>query len=213
MNHGRGFAALYVVSRRRTNDPYLLKVVKPIRYAPDGRSGMGGVSLCVLPGEIVCITGPNGSGKSQLLRILAGSITPDEGRIDAAGQDLPCLVAMEAFDDLTEATGADWLSADDVRRFGVPTDRPIAGLSSGERQRLALSTAANSPARIILLDSPTAYLDSDAYDLLEQVVLDIVGSERAAIIATNDPEVLVRFDQATIYRLDGGQLTVVRPGY
>ncbi|MFV0523323.1 MAG: hypothetical protein ACK5RL_02375, partial [Acidimicrobiales bacterium] len=138
---------------------------------------------------------------------------PDEGEIDSFGGGTPCLVTAEAFDAFTEATGADWLSANEGDRFGVPADRPIGGISSGERQRLALSTAAISSAGVVLLDSPSAHLDSAAYDLVEEVVVEITDSHRAVVIATNDPEVLVRFDQATVYRLADGELTLVRAGY
>ncbi|MFV0523578.1 MAG: ATP-binding cassette domain-containing protein, partial [Acidimicrobiales bacterium] len=133
-------------------------MTRPISYTPDGRPALRGVSLCVGPGEIACIVGANGSGKSLLLKILAGSIGPDEGEIDSFGGGTPCLVTAEAFDAFTEATGADWLSANEGDRFGVPADRPIGGISSGERQRLALSTAAISSAGVVLLDSPSAHL-------------------------------------------------------
>lgn len=46
------------------------------------------VTLQVEPGQIVGLIGPNGSGKSTLLNCIAGSITPDKGRINFDGHDI-----------------------------------------------------------------------------------------------------------------------------
>lgn len=47
-----------------------------------------GVSLEVLPGEIHAVIGPNGAGKTTLIHEISGVVTPDEGRVVFAGQDV-----------------------------------------------------------------------------------------------------------------------------
>jgi ATP-binding cassette subfamily C protein LapB len=47
-----------------------------------------GLSLEVRPREIIGITGANGSGRSTLLRLIAGDLQPDQGRVQIDGQDL-----------------------------------------------------------------------------------------------------------------------------
>lgn len=49
---------------------------------------LNGVSLCFHPGEIALIMGPSGSGKSTLLAVLSGLLRPNEGQVQALGQDL-----------------------------------------------------------------------------------------------------------------------------
>src|SRR5690606_3041911 len=55
---------------------------------PDAKLATRDVSLSVQPGEFVAIIGGNGAGKSTLLNLIAGSILPDEGRIEIAGTDV-----------------------------------------------------------------------------------------------------------------------------
>ena len=46
---------------------------------------VAGVSLSLVPGEIVGLVGPNGAGKTTLLRLFAGMLRPDSGTISVAG--------------------------------------------------------------------------------------------------------------------------------
>jgi putative ABC transport system ATP-binding protein len=52
---------------------------------------LSGVSLTIVPGEVVAITGPSGSGKSTLLHCLSGIVPPDEGEVYYAGERLDTL--------------------------------------------------------------------------------------------------------------------------
>ncbi|WP_088255806.1 sugar ABC transporter ATP-binding protein [Fimbriiglobus ruber] len=47
-----------------------------------------GVSLDLFPGEVLAVMGENGAGKSTLIKVLAGAIVPDAGRVCIGGQDV-----------------------------------------------------------------------------------------------------------------------------
>jgi ATP-binding cassette subfamily F protein 3 len=142
-----------------------------------------GVDLTIMRGERVGIVGPNGAGKTVLLRLLAGELTPTDGRRRAG----PTIV----FDHLTQSTGelpADATPIDVVRDVQAMSEdeavkrlmaflfdyeqarRPVAAMSGGERTRLRCLTLMLGGANCLLLDEPTNHLDIAAVEVLEKAL-------------------------------------------
>ncbi|GAC1442881.1 MAG: hypothetical protein NVSMB55_14860 [Mycobacteriales bacterium] len=63
-------------------------VVADLSVSFGGVTGLAGVDLEVLPGEVVGIIGPNGAGKTTLFDCVSGFVTPDRGRVMLAGNDV-----------------------------------------------------------------------------------------------------------------------------
>lgn len=162
-----------------------------------------GVNLRVEHGESLAVIGPNGAGKSTLLQVLAGIISPSEGRIEARGQISGLLTLGAGFDvDLTGRenillAGA-FLGLDDrVTRELLPgivdyadlgqfIDAPLKTYSSGMRARLGFAIATSVDPDILLLDEVLATGDATFRAKSKARVLELVGASKAVVLVTHD---------------------------
>jgi heme ABC exporter ATP-binding subunit CcmA len=172
------------------------------------RAALAGVDLRVEGGEFVLVTGPNGAGKTTLLRILATVLRPSEGAVAVAGHALPRaapaarpLIGYVAHAPLTyPGLTAHENLALYAALYGVPEERvgpalervglggrrrdPAGEFSRGMSQRLALARAVLHRPSLLLLDEPTAGLDSEGRALLRDVLAE---PGRTVIISTHEP--------------------------
>ena len=79
-----------------TGGPFL--TVTGITKSYGGVPAVQNVSLSIMPGEVHGLVGANGAGKSTLIRLLAGLIQPDSGRITVDGHDVAIRTPHRATD-------------------------------------------------------------------------------------------------------------------
>jgi ABC-2 type transport system ATP-binding protein len=138
-------------------------------------------SVAIPVGRVTALVGPNGAGKTTLLRMLAGLSKPTAGTASVLGrapgqdaaflasigylaQDIPLYRRLSAEEHvrLGARLNVTW-DAEGARarmaRLNVPTDRPVATLSGGQRAQVALSLALAKQPQLLLLDEPVAALD------------------------------------------------------
>ena len=168
------------------------------------------VSLAVMPGETHAVLGENGAGKSTLMKIIYGSVKPDEGSVVFNGAPVHIRNPQEAramgismvfqhfslFDTITVAENV-WLglsktlSLEEVTRsiaakaqeYGLDIDplRPVHTLSVGEMQRVEIIRALLTNPQLLILDEPTSVLTPQAVEKLF-VVLKKLASEGCSIL-------------------------------
>lgn len=191
------------------------------------QAAVSGVSLAVDAGEIVCLLGPSGCGKTTLLRLVAGLLTPDDGEVWFAGQNLAGTppyqrnfglmfqefalfphrnVAQNVAFGLEmrgDAQADKWqrvqamLELVDLAGY---EERSIDQLSGGEQQRVALARALAPSPRLLMLDEPLGSLDRALRERLMLQVRDILKQVGVtALYVTHDQtEALAVADRVAI---------------
>jgi ABC transport system ATP-binding/permease protein len=160
------------------------------------------VSLGVEAGDRIGVVGLNGGGKTTLLELLAGLEPPDSGRVSQA-RGLRAAVLTQRTELPEQATVRDavlaalrvsaeheWAADPRVRAvldgLGIPSlglDRPVAGLSGGERRRVALAAALVGELDLLILDEPTNHLDVEGVRWLAE---HLVARRCAVVVVTHD---------------------------
>ena len=170
-----------------------------------------GVSLVVRSGQAVGLLGPNGSGKSTMLRILGTLLNPNAGTGSVNGLDIVrdagSVRAQVGY--LSHTPGLyDDLTARENLRFaadmlGLPSyaavesslervdlayaaDDRVRGFSAGMQRRLALARLILRNPRVLLLDEPYSNLDAEGVQLMNSVIIGIVRSGGAALVALHE---------------------------
>ena len=181
------------------------------------------LTLSVAKGQKVVIAGPSGSGKSTFLKCLLGFVLPSSGRVMIEGSELSAdtvwslrrslaYVAQEpdlgagkvqeileqpfAYHANRTLTGNLQRMPEQVAQFHLPSgilNKDMASLSGGEKQRVALVSAALLGRSIYLLDEVTSALDSACKQAVLAFFLD--NQDTTVVLVTHDPDVLQRADQ------------------
>jgi len=161
-------------------------------------------------GEHVSLVGPNGAGKTTLIQALVGERELDGGRL-RSGHNVKVGYLSQHTEELEvggartplEAAGKrTGLTPNQARallgRFlfsGDEAEKPLAGLSGGERRRLSLAILVQSGANVLILDEPTNHLDLESREALEDALRAFPGS---LLLVTHDRALLDAVGSRTI---------------
>jgi ATP-binding cassette, subfamily F, member 3 len=149
------------------------------------------INLTVSRGERVAIIGTNGCGKTTLLKMLAGEIDPDEGKISLGHavsmayfaqhhsnmldfqntviQEVHKVIPDKSIGFVRGVCGAFLFSGQDV-------DKSIDVLSGGEKARVSLAKLLVKPGNLMLLDEPTNHLDISSSEALINALSEYNGT-------------------------------------
>jgi ATP-binding cassette subfamily F protein uup len=185
--------------------PRNLLNLKSVDKGYGSRSVLRHITLGVAAGERIGIVGQNGGGKSTLLRLIAGLEPPDSGTLTRSGHvDVELLGQRDDLDErqtIRQALVGDraeheWAGDSAFRGvlqglmggmslslFAQGMDTPIAGLSGGERRRIALARLLLDGPELLLLDEPTNHLDVEGVDWLAHHLAARRGS---MLVVTHD---------------------------
>lgn len=172
---------------------------------PDGTLAVEDFDLKIYRGEIFCILGGNGSGKSTLMKLLAGILKGENGKIVIDGkkikkidknelygkyismlpQDSSTLFVKEKLSDELKSC-----SLKEIEMFGLQylLGRHPFDLSGGELQKAAILKVISRKTDILLLDEPTKSVDYLFMNKLVSLFKELAQQGKTIIIVTHDPE-------------------------
>ncbi|MES2136372.1 MAG: heme ABC exporter ATP-binding protein CcmA [Pseudomonadota bacterium] len=156
-----------------------------------GRLLFEAVDLSLNAGEAVQVAGPNGSGKSSLIRLAAGLLRAQAGRVQrsalALADDNPALDRELPLGRALGFWGGRVKAAMDALGLGQLAEVPVRLLSSGQLKRASLARVAASNAPLWLLDEPLNALDADGAERLARLVDTHLKSGGAVLAASHQP--------------------------
>jgi ABC-2 type transport system ATP-binding protein len=188
-----------------------------------GRPAVDGLDLTVARGEFYALLGPNGAGKTTTLRMVAGLLAPDAGRIQVLGIDLALdpaaakrriaylpddpmlygkLKPTEYLEFVAGLWGIDAKAAEPRARellawldLEKHAHELTEGFSRGMKQKLALAGALIHEPELLILDEPLTGLDAGAARQVKDLLLSHVAKGGTVILTTHILEVAERLAQ------------------
>src|SRR5271170_3302642 len=170
------------------------------------------VELWLERGEHVSLVGPNGTGKTTLIETLAGRRPLAAGKL-STGHNVQVGYLSQHADELGAGGPPEQSVADAAQRAtglspgkarallgrflfsGEDADKPLSGLSGGERRRLSLAVLVQSGANVLILDEPTNHLDLESREALEDALRSFPG---AILLVSHDRALLDAVGTRTI---------------
>ncbi|WP_353431756.1 ABC transporter ATP-binding protein [Polynucleobacter sp. MWH-UH23A] len=158
--------------------------LKDITVIRNGRTILNIPHALIPADQITACIGPNGAGKTTLLKLLAGLIQPDTGSIQFSFSSKTALVLhhtpmikASARANLSIVRDVDSsITNQDIdlalNQVGLSelAQSPAHKLSAGERQKLCLARAILQKPNLVLLDEPTANLDPNTAEQVEEMI-------------------------------------------
>ena len=200
--------------RIHERDPGLRGAVRAL-LRPRHRTvqALADVSFTLAPGELLAFIGPNGAGKSTTIKILAGILRPDGGRVSVGGLDpftdrerhvgrigvvfgqrtqlwwdLPVGDGFDLLRDIYRVEPARYRRSRDELIAALALERildqPVRQLSLGQRMRAEIAAALLHEPAILFLDEPTIGLDAPSRLAVRDFIRRLNGERGTTVLLT-----------------------------
>ena len=187
-----------------------------------GRRILQDISLIVAPGEFLGVIGPNGGGKTSLLRVLLGVFAPSAGRVRWSHSTTPArphigYVPQRSGMDWNYPLSSREIvkqgrsgarpffgaaarelnrSADElIERLGLKeqAETPFIYLSGGQQRRLLLARSLMDKPTVLLLDEPTAGVDTEGQQQFCAILRELSGQGITIVLVSHDIPLITQY--------------------
>jgi heme exporter protein A len=178
------------------------------------------------PGPITFVQGPNGAGKSTLMSIAGTVLKPTQGRVSYApfgnsrqearrhmgwvAHDSHCYVELSGRENVQLAARIYGLDVKEAWRFACSrvqaerfAEQPVATLSRGQRQRIALARALVHSPSVLLLDEPLTGLDQASVQRMERILIEERDRGTIVIVINHTAGMAERLEGRRVYMQQG----------
>ena len=202
--------------------------IRNLNFSYDKQVVLEGINLDYSSDEFLAIIGPNGGGKSTLLKLILGLLKPQSGEIKLFGkepskvskfigyvpqnflsnQSFPMMVlevvlmglidkkifGFYSRDEKQMALGA--LEKVDMKEFASAR---IGELSGGQRQRVYIARALCANAKVLVLDEPTASIDTKGQAEIYEILKNINASGVGVVLVSHDLNIVLNYATKIAY--------------
>ncbi|MGD9366607.1 MAG: ABC transporter ATP-binding protein [Desulfobacteraceae bacterium] len=189
--------------------------IEAVSFTYNGQTALENVNLTIAEGDFMALIGPNGGGKTTLIKLMIGLLKPQTGTIRILGRppasashqigyvpqnthinpsfpisaiDVVLMGQLQPGSRRIRHSQKDRVAAHealDKMGMGAYCDQRMGELSGGQRQRVFIARALVCEPKILLLDEPTAHIDTkgqtDFYQLLKKL-----NQEMTIVVVSHD---------------------------
>ena len=189
--------------------------IEDVTFAYNGQMVLENVSMTVRPDDFIAMIGPNGGGKTTLLKLILGLLKPNQGSIRVLGEhaekashdigyvpqdvhinrhfpisvmDVVLMGRLKSGKRFKKSLGEDRHAVLDALKqmeMAAYADTKMGELSGGQRQRVFIARALVTQPKLMLLDEPTAGIDSKGQAEFFQLLKEL-NTEMAIIVVSHD---------------------------
>ncbi|MFC1650868.1 ATP-binding cassette domain-containing protein [Candidatus Latescibacterota bacterium] len=189
----------------------------------NGAPVLDDLSFTLAHGELKCITGPNGAGKTTLAKLIAGIIEQSSGEIILDGKSFGAIEQWEKMSlsglalqnpglhlcrktvreelALAEKWGNSQGELTAILGIDKLLDRHPLELKQAEKKRLGMALAYGKQRKIIILDEPSQYQDSEGFERITAALEFILGEGKGVLVISHDPRLNTAIPDSQTIRL------------
>jgi ATP-binding cassette subfamily F protein 3 len=193
-------------------------------FQQDGPSLIDDLSFAIRKKDRIAVIGKNGKGKTTLLSLLAGDLTPVDGRVITHQNVMTAYFGQTNIDRLDPGRSVEEEVLGVQQDYNKNAARNICGammfegdnalkkvavLSGGEKSRVLLGKLLVSPSNLLLLDEPTNHLDMESIDSL----IEAIDMFSGAVVIVTHSELILNAIAKRLIVFDGGKTTLFHGTY